>query len=321
MKQKTFQGKTVEQAIEQAKASLANLELLPNQITVVQEAKKGFLGLGGQPAIIKVDIPESEKFTEEKSEPTEKVSPSTEKEPESFEKAIKEEEEPTKVTQEELSHSEEKAINSEPSRPQFSHFDEDAASIFDPKPIRRRGVRREVTVEVPYDDLLENGFDFDEFEEINSKRFKKWNIETIAYYIKGVLSAYLVESTIEVEDLEDTIIYHIVADKPGLVIGKHGKIINALEALAQSLMHRYVKKHVDVVVDVGDYRVRRQKILEKLAERTADQVTMDHKSVSLNALPARERKIIHRCLAQYSHIETHSQGREPHRHLVVSYKE
>ena len=107
----------------------------------------------------------------------------------------------------------------------------------------------------------------------------------------------------------------------GLVIGKHGKIINSLETLAQVMTHQYVRPHVKVIVNVGNYRERRQETLARLARKTADQVANSKQPVFLDPLPAAERKIIHAQLARYSYIATHSEGKEPHRYLVVSYKD
>ncbi|MDK7123332.1 KH domain-containing protein, partial [Pauljensenia sp. UMB6358] len=67
-----------------------------------------------------------------------------------------------------------------------------------------------------------------------------WGVEDVAHYLIDVMEAYLVDVTIDVEDMDDLIIFHINTDKPGLVIGKHGKIINSLETLAQILTHSHV---------------------------------------------------------------------------------
>ncbi|MCI7239755.1 MAG: Jag N-terminal domain-containing protein [Aerococcus suis] len=145
------------------------------------------------------------------------------------------------------------------------------------------------------------------------------NIEKVARYLMDVCDAYLAPITVDVEDYGDEIIYHLNTDKPGLVIGKHGKIINSLETLAKVLTHRHVRNRVHVMVNVGDYRERREKTLEHLARKTADRVTETQEPVYLDPLPASERKIIHSQLARYQHISTHSEGREPHRYLVVKY--
>ena len=110
-------------------------------------------------------------------------------------------------------------------------------------------------------------------------------------------------------------------EKPGLLIGKYGKILNALQVLAQVSVHRFVKGRMSVQVDVGDYRLRRTEALQQIAERTALRVLKTKQPVYLEPLPAYERKQIHAYLSKNKRISTHSEGKEPHRYLVVEIAE
>ncbi|MGH2102801.1 RNA-binding cell elongation regulator Jag/EloR, partial [Aerococcus urinaeequi] len=174
-------------------------------------------------------------------------------------------------------------------------------------------------VEVESEEAAETAVQADQDLELVDEDFK--DVEHVAEYLIDVLASYLVDANIEVEDRGRTVIYNIQTDKKGLVIGKHGKIINSLETLAQVMTHQYVRPHVKVIVNVGNYRERRQETLARLARKTADQVAKSRQPVFLDPLPAAERKIIHAQLARYSYIATHSEGKEPHRYLVVSYKD
>ncbi|AMB99341.1 hypothetical protein AWM75_04705 [Aerococcus urinaehominis] len=147
-----------------------------------------------------------------------------------------------------------------------------------------------------------------------------YDLTDVASYLRDVCVTYGADVTIDVVDDDKEIIFQIESDKPGLVIGKHGKIVNALETLAQSLVHRHIRNRVNVVVNVGDYRERRLQTLERLAHRTAKEVAYNKQPVFLEPLPASERKIIHSYLAQYRQIKTHSEGKEPNRYLVVDFK-
>lgn len=158
-------------------------------------------------------------------------------------------------------------------------------------------------------------------EAIGQPATETYDVDMVAQYIIDVLYQYGVPDVrVDVRDEEDKIVYQIMTDKPGLVIGKHGKIINALEVLAQVLTHRYVRSGAYVTLDVDDYRERRYAILEKLAKRVENEVMTDHEPVYLDPLPAGERKIVHNLLAQYPEIKTHSEGREPYRYLVATYQ-
>lgn len=142
----------------------------------------------------------------------------------------------------------------------------------------------------------------------------------VAKYLEDVIAAYGAESTITVEQTKNQLIFNIDTDKSGLIIGKHGKIINALQILAQVMVHHYDKRRQSVILNIGDYRVRRLAVLEQLAKRTAREVLKTKRNVVLEPLPSYERKLIHAYLSKIENIETHSEGRDPNRYLVVEYK-
>lgn len=145
-------------------------------------------------------------------------------------------------------------------------------------------------------------------------------IASVAAYLKNVCEAYGV--AVEVVGRLDNrrITFQIETEKQGLIIGHHGKILDALQNLAQVLVFRDMTGRYSVVVDVGDYRERRQDILRRLAHRTANRALESHQAVILDPLPSFERKFIHSELSRNELIETHSEGKEPHRYLVVEPK-
>ena len=108
--------------------------------------------------------------------------------------------------------------------------------------------------------------------------------------------------------------------KQGLLIGKHGRTINALQDLAQVYMNHHGASHVNVVLDVDDYRDRRVATLKRLAESTAREVIATGKQVFLDPMPSFERKLIHAELTNNHHVTTFSEGREPHRAVVVAIR-
>ncbi|MCM2629120.1 protein jag [Lactiplantibacillus plantarum] len=108
--------------------------------------------------------------------------------------------------------------------------------------------------------------------------------------------------------------------KQGLLIGKHGRTINALQDLAQVYMNHHGASHVNVVLDVDDYRERRAATLKRLAESTAREVIATGKQVFLDPMPSFERKLIHAELANNHHVTTFSEGRDPHRAVVVAIR-
>ncbi len=104
------------------------------------------------------------------------------------------------------------------------------------------------------------------------------------------------------------------------LIGYRGTTINALQILASSVANKNVSSKIMVILDIGEYRKRRQKTLEELAEKIAKTVIRTRKPITLEPMSAFERKIIHTKLQDNDKVKTFSKGEEPHRRLVVSLK-
>ena len=179
------------------------------------------------------------------------------------------------------------------------------------------------TVEVPEED-----FEDDDFEEEEGDADYEETVDQLEEaarvtkeYLEGIAKTYGAEATVTVEARRDRMTFIFDTDKQGLLIGKHGKILNALQVLAQVSVHRFVKGRISVQVDVGDYRQRRSETLQQIAERTARKVLKTKQPVYLEPLPAYERKQIHAALSKNKRISTHSEGKEPHRYLVVEIAE
>ena len=179
------------------------------------------------------------------------------------------------------------------------------------------------TVEVPEEDFEEDDFE----EEAGDVDYEETvdQLEEAARvtkeYLEGIAKTYGAEATVTVEARRDRMTFVFDTDKQGLLIGKHGKILNALQVLAQVSVHRFIKGRISVQVDVGDYRQRRSETLQQIAERTARKVLKIKQPVYLEPLPAYERKQIHAALSKNKRISTHSEGKEPHRYLVVEIAE
>ena len=176
--------------------------------------------------------------------------------------------------------------------------------------------------EEEFEDEFEDEEDIEgsENEETTVDRLEEAAHVTKAY-LEGIANTYGAEATVTVEVRRDRMTFVFDTDKQGLLIGKHGKILNALQVLAQVSVHRFVKGRISVQVDVGDYRARRSETLQQIAERTARKVLKTKQPVYLEPLPAYERKQIHAALSKNKRISTHSEGKEPHRYLVVEIAE
>lgn len=333
MKTERFEATSVDAAIAKGLQQL-RLAREDVEVQVIQEAKKGFLGLGAKDAIVAIHYTEREvseidatiddlySFPDLGQENTSAVAPSENADTEINSVTDEIEEEVVESTSfDEAPETQGAEFESEQEVDEELVSDEVTTEKSEPS-INEETFIKEATiaeVEVESEEAAETAVQADQDLELVDEDFK--DVEHVAEYLIDVLASYLVDANIEVEDRGRTVIYNIQTEKKGLVIGKHGKIINSLETLAQVMTHQYVRPHVKVIVNVGNYRERRQETLARLARKTADQVANSKQPVFLDPLPAAERKIIHAQLARYSYIATHSEGKEPHRYLVVSYKD
>jgi spoIIIJ-associated protein len=107
----------------------------------------------------------------------------------------------------------------------------------------------------------------------------------------------------------------------GVVIGKHGGTINALQYLISLILQKRVGERVRLVIDAEGYRSRREQALRDLARTYAQRVKESGQEAVLDALQSYERRIIHNCLADDPDVFTYSEGEEPDRRVVISPRE
>lgn len=142
-------------------------------------------------------------------------------------------------------------------------------------------------------------------------------LQELTDYLTNITNQLHASTKITVEQKDSIYMFHLETEQAGKLIGKHGKVLNALQYLAQVFIHRVAENKITVVVNVGNYREKREAILQRLAQKTANTVKKSGKSIALEPMPAFERKQIHFVLSKDSAINTYSKGEEPHRYLVV----
>lgn len=143
-------------------------------------------------------------------------------------------------------------------------------------------------------------------------------VKELALYLTNVTNEMGVPALVKIRhESNGLIIMDLETSKQGMLIGKYGKILNALQYLAQVFLHRVAKEKSSVVVNVGNYRQKREEVLTRLAKRTAEKVKETGRPVFLEPMPAFERKMIHAALSKDDYIKTHSEGEDPYRYLVV----
>jgi spoIIIJ-associated protein len=137
-------------------------------------------------------------------------------------------------------------------------------------------------------------------------------------FVEEVAAGIGVAGTIAIAEDDETITATCTGADLGMLIGRHGQTIDAIQYLANAIMYRrHPEDRKEVVVDAAGYRARRRTSLEALAVRTAEQALARSEAVELEPMTAVERKIVHLRLKEFDGVETTSEGTEPNRFVVV----
>lgn len=142
--------------------------------------------------------------------------------------------------------------------------------------------------------------------------------------IEGFLKEFILKlpegTTYNIEKSISHIEVNINNENLGYLIGYRGETLYALQNILTAIAGKGVENRVRVILDIGEYKAKREKTLEELAEKVAKTVIRTKKSIKLEPMQAYERKIIHSKLQQNPRVETTSVGEDPHRRIIVSLK-
>jgi len=138
--------------------------------------------------------------------------------------------------------------------------------------------------------------------------------------VKKILHMLDLSGEIEKESDEGQYKFNIVGGDLGLLIGRRGQTLEALQFLLNLIVNKDSKEKTKIILDVEGYRHRREKSLQDLARRLAEKARQDKKNVILEPMMPNERRIIHLALQDNPHVSTFSQGEEPLRKVVISPK-
>ncbi len=137
--------------------------------------------------------------------------------------------------------------------------------------------------------------------------------------VEGVLDELDLDGDVLVEESDERIEITIDgSDDYGLLIGKRGQTIDALQLLCYQAAFRGMRERKRVVVDVAGYRERRRETLEGRADRAAEQALTNSRVVEMDPMSAQERRVVHERLKDRAGVETYSEGDEPHRCVIVA---
>lgn len=294
----TAQASTTEEAIEKGLKALG-IKKEEAEVSVSQESKKGFLGIGQKDAVVVVKRKNAKSAVEELV----------------TKEMILGEKEPSTIDTTKRSNTDEPVIS-----PVAENPEDVLGAVEDKEDIEHTQAEGE-SVQKEAVDVSEEKTEEPqkpEKKEVVLNETDEAAIQSVADYIERIaLKMGVDDVSVSVKRADRRVQYIIDTEDAGLIIGRHGKVLNSLQTLAQIQLHQVADNKLFAKVDAENYRDRRQHTVEQLASRTAEKVKRTKRPVILEPMPAHERKQIHRFLNQHKGVQTHSEGKEPHRYLVV----
>lgn len=137
--------------------------------------------------------------------------------------------------------------------------------------------------------------------------------------VQRIVEGIGVDAQVELDEDDETITVSCSGPDLGMLIGRHGQTIDAIQYLANAAMYRgHAEDRKEVVVDAAGYRARRRASLEALAVRSAERAVSNGEPVELEPMTAVERKVVHIRLKEFDGVETTSEGTEPNRFVVIN---
>ena len=146
-------------------------------------------------------------------------------------------------------------------------------------------------------------------------------IQAVEDFLKNTLAAMNMEVEIKSEiDSDGALSVEMSGEHMGILIGKRGQTLDALQYLANRVANKHQEGYVRVKLDTENYRARREETLRHLAKNIAHKVKRTRRPVALEPMNPYERRIIHSSLQSDPYVTTHSEGEEPYRKVVVTLK-
>jgi spoIIIJ-associated protein len=143
-------------------------------------------------------------------------------------------------------------------------------------------------------------------------------VERVRAILERVVQELDVEASVEVDEREEEIVGRVEGEDVGLLIGRRGQTIDAVQLLCYRAAFRGRQDRKRVVVDAAGYRERRREAVERQADRAAERSLKSGKEIELEPMTPSERRAVHQHLKDRAGIETFSEGEEPERCVIVA---
>ena len=139
--------------------------------------------------------------------------------------------------------------------------------------------------------------------------------------LENILKGYNLEGQIEKQIRNKSISYRIHSNNNGILIGKNGKTLTSIQNYLKQCINNQVGMHVNIILDVENYKEKQNYFLERDVKKLARQVTLSKVEVKLDPMNSYQRRIVHNALSKFEYITSESVGTEPNRYIVIKYKE
>lgn len=149
---------------------------------------------------------------------------------------------------------------------------------------------------------------------------RKKVINAARKFLSDVFSAMKVDVTMSLREVDSNVIIDLSEKNSAFLIGSHGQTLDALQYLTNLAANRASEEKVRFILDVENYRERREEMLKKMARSAAERAVHTKQEVKMEVMSRHERRIIHTTLQDNRRVETQSVGEEPYRYVVVSPK-
>ena len=286
MKKIQVTGKTVDAAVEEGLKQLG-ITRAEAVVRVIEQPQSGLFGLiHKKDALVEIAAPELEEAPDLTAPAEMKSTPAPEVKPE-----VKEEIKTEEAPQAEEVKAEEKPEEPAPETAAAEPETEADETVAEEKPKKE---------ELPFNE---------EEQAVAAEDAKK--------FLEGVFEGMGLDVQMEKMMNEERILYTLHGEGLGILIGKHGQTLDALQYLTNLAAGKNVRRHYFVMLDVGNSRSRRKKTLEALAKRLATKVKNSGVETKLEPMSAGERRVIHLALVNDPGVITESEGEAPYRSVVI----
>ncbi|HFR3774128.1 TPA: RNA-binding cell elongation regulator Jag/EloR [Streptococcus suis] len=319
-----FTGANVEEAIQNGLEEL-NIPRKKAHITVVAREKKGFLGFGKKEAIVDIDVINETTVVKanqkavrgvpdeinEQNEPVKSVSEAT-IDLGKVVAAVKEFEKSGQTLDDEIKakilRNEKEATTILEETGRIELLSDELLAGVSQTPTQEETISSEPVVK-------------DEFADLNIKVEPQYDIEQVvaevSTYVQEILDDMDIEANIETSHNRRTINIQVDTNEPGRVIGYHGKVLKALQLLAQNFLYNRYERNFYITINVNDYVEHRAEVLQGYAQKLAERVLAEQEAYHTDPMSSSERKIIHRIISKMDGLTSYSEGSEPNRYVVV----